>query len=143
MLILPDQFDSDSNSTMSESNSLWITICCSFAVQACISACYKYIDTNYGKDLRIHAAYLAVAICSVAFIPVNVASYIFTSLTVTFVGYVVMRSVYAVSLESLLCYVISLIRCTIFADAFIPFTGPRKQYVRQMTKTTRNGYNIG
>lgn len=90
MLVLPDQFDSDSTTMSETTNSLWITICCSIAIQACISACYKYIDTNYGKDWRIHAAYLAVAICSVAFIPVNVASYIFTSLTVSFVGYVVM-----------------------------------------------------
>jgi hypothetical protein len=100
MLVLPDQFDSDSTTMSETTNSLWITICCSIAIQACISACYKYIDTNYGKDWRIHVAYLAVAICSVAFIPVNVASYIFTSLTVSFVGYVVMY-----------CFVLIVIPC--------------------------------
>lgn len=148
MLVLPDQFDSDSTTMSETTNSLWITICCSIAIQACISACYKYIDTNYGKDWRIHVAYLAVAICSVALIPVNVASYIFTSLTVSFVGYVVMNRFYV-----LFCLIV--IPCVMlypsskmhnnprFEDAFILFTEPRRQYVHQMTRTTRNGYNIG
>ena len=87
MLEFPDQFSSDSSTTMIEDHSVWLMICCSFAVQAVVSASYKYIDTNYGKDWRIHAVYITVAICSVAFIPESVASYVFTSLTVTFVGY--------------------------------------------------------
>lgn len=71
---------------MSEENNLWISICCSLAILAAASLSYKYIEPNGGADLKIHAAYLAVAFCSIAFLPVGVSSYVFTELTVTLVG---------------------------------------------------------
>lgn len=71
---------------MSDDNSLWITVSCSFAVLAAASLSYTYIEPNRGVCWKIHAVYLAVAICSVIFIPEDIASYIFTELTVTLVG---------------------------------------------------------
>ena len=70
---------------MSDDNNFWISVSCSIAVLAAASLCER-IEPNKGVDWRIHAAYWAVAICSVAFLPLGIASYIFTSLTVTLVG---------------------------------------------------------
>lgn len=71
---------------MSDDNNLWVTVGCSFAVLAAASLSYTYIEPNRGIDWKIHAAYLAVAICSVVFIPEDYSSYVFTELTVTLVG---------------------------------------------------------
>ena len=73
---------------MSEGNSMWITIGCSLAVQAAVALSYKFIETNHGQDWTIHLVYFAATICSIAFIPESFASYVFTELTVAFVGYV-------------------------------------------------------
>lgn len=67
---------------------MWITLGCSLAVQAAVALSYKFIEPNHGKDWRVHLVYFATAICSLAFIPKSVASYVFTELTVAFVGYV-------------------------------------------------------
>ncbi|KAL7486433.1 hypothetical protein ACHAW6_012028 [Cyclotella cf. meneghiniana] len=71
---------------MSEDNSLWVTTICSFTVLAAVSLSYKFIEPNQGLDWRCHAAYAAVAVTLVAFLPASMASYIFTELTVTLVG---------------------------------------------------------
>mmetsp|Transcript_1989 Transcript_1989/g.4297 ORF Transcript_1989/g.4297 Transcript_1989/m.4297 type:complete len:376 (+) Transcript_1989:37-1164(+) len=71
---------------MSDENNIWITVSCSAAVLAVASLSYTRLEPNRGTDWKIHAAYLAIAICSVVFIPESIASYIFTELTVTLVG---------------------------------------------------------
>lgn len=83
---------------MSDENSIWITVSCSAAILAVTSLSYAHIESNRGTDWKIHAVYLAIAICSVIFIPEGVASYIFTELTVSLVGcvYPIYRSTKAV-----------------------------------------------
>ena len=79
-------------------NSIWISIGCSIAVFAAVSASYKFIEPNRGKDLKIHAFYLGASICCVVLLPADIASYIFTDLTVTLVAsvYPVYRATKAV-----------------------------------------------
>jgi membrane protein implicated in regulation of membrane protease activity len=71
---------------MNDENSLWITTICSLTVLAAASLSYKFIEPNQGLDWKAHAAYGAVAVVLIAFLPVPIASYVFTELTVTLVG---------------------------------------------------------
>lgn len=64
-------------------NSIWLTAGCSAAVLAAVSLSYKFIEPNRGHSVKIHLIYFAIAVCSIVFIPVDIASYIFTELTVT------------------------------------------------------------
>ena len=79
-------------------NSIWISIGCSIAVLAAVSASYKFIEPNRGKDLKIHVIYMLASICCVLFLPVDIATYIFTDLTVATVAsiYPVYRATKAV-----------------------------------------------
>jgi len=79
-------------------NSMWISIGCSIAVLAAVSSSYKFIEPNRGQDLKIHAFYIGAAISCVIFLPTNIASYIFTDLTVALVAsvYPVYRATKAV-----------------------------------------------
>lgn len=127
---------------------MWITLGCSLAVQAAVAFSYKFIEPNHGKDWRVHLIYFATAICSLAFIPRSVASYVFTELTVAFVGYVKLNIIrFVLNLGSMLnlLSVISLRQCKRYAIAavFTLSTGPQRPYVRRMRMTTRNGSNIG
>ena len=83
---------------MSEDNSIWLTVGCSAVVLAAVSLSYSFIEPNRGVDLKAHAIYAAASICSVAFIPTNISSYVFTELSVTLVGcvYPVYRATKAV-----------------------------------------------
>ena len=83
---------------MSGDNSIWLTVGCSAVVLAAVSLSYSFIEPNRGVDIKAHAIYAAASICSVAFIPTNIASYIFTELSVTLVGcvYPVYRATKAV-----------------------------------------------
>jgi len=65
---------------------IWAVVACSVAVLAAVSLSYSCITPNRGTDLRIHAAYLVVAACSVVFVPESIAGYVFTELTATLVG---------------------------------------------------------
>ena len=82
----------------SDGSNVWISICCSIAVLVSVAASYKFIEPNRGKDLKIHAFYLGASICCVVLLPADIASYIFTDLTVALVAsvYPVYRATKAV-----------------------------------------------
>ena len=69
-----------------DGNNIWITVGCSVAVLLAVSLAYRCIEPNRGVDLRIHLAYIIIAVCSVVFIPGDYSGYVFTELTVTLVG---------------------------------------------------------
>jgi hypothetical protein len=81
-----------------EMNDTIISLCCSLGVLLAASLGYKYIEPNGGQDVRIHLLYIAFAIGLVVFLPPHIAEYIFTELTVSFVGamYPVYRATKAV-----------------------------------------------
>ena len=64
----------------------WITLGGAFGVLVAVALSYKFIEPNQGRDWKIHAVYLVAAICASVFIPTSVAQYMFSSLTVAFVG---------------------------------------------------------
>jgi len=71
---------------MGQANNLWIEVPCSFAVLAVVAISYKFLHPNGGRVWKIHAIYFASAICTIVFLPHNIATHIFTDLTVTLVG---------------------------------------------------------
>jgi len=82
----------------SDGHGLWLSTGCSAAVLLAVALSYKHLDSNRGADWRVHAAYWAAALCSVAVVPEEFSSYVFTELTVTLVGavYPIYRSTKAI-----------------------------------------------
>ena len=74
---------SDSSSNVID---LWISVPCSFAILLVVSLAYKLIKSNNGRNAKIHALYWAIAVPTIIILPEDVATYIFTELTITLVG---------------------------------------------------------
>jgi hypothetical protein len=87
---------SDDNVNVDVSD-IWISLICSFAVLAVVSLSYKFLQSNRGRNFKIHALYWAVAVIIVVLLPGDVSSYVFTGLTITLVGavYPIYRAVKA------------------------------------------------
>eukprot|EP00985_Skeletonema_marinoi_P031826 scaffold37823_cov201-Skeletonema_marinoi.AAC.2 len=79
-------------------NEAVLSLCCSLGVLMVVSLGYSCIKPNGGQCIKIHLVYFASAICLVAFLPTNIAKYVFTELTVSLVGamYPVYRATRAV-----------------------------------------------
>mmetsp|Transcript_21822 Transcript_21822/g.52761 ORF Transcript_21822/g.52761 Transcript_21822/m.52761 type:complete len:386 (+) Transcript_21822:130-1287(+) len=71
---------------MGDVANIWIKAGCSFAVLAAVALTYKFLKPNSGRVPKIHGLYWAVTISTVLLVPEDVASYVFTALTVTLVG---------------------------------------------------------
>lgn len=71
---------------MGQANYLLIEVCCSFAILSAVALSYKFINPNGGRVWKFHAIYVGFAICTIVFLPQNIAAYLFTDLTVTLVG---------------------------------------------------------
>lgn len=80
------------------SPNIYLQIVCSLSMLSVTSLSYKFIEPNSGTDIRSHAIYAAVSFALIAFMPTSIASYIFTELTVTFIGcvYPIYRAIKAV-----------------------------------------------
>ena len=74
---------SDSSSNVID---LWISVPCSFAILLVVSLAYKLIKSNNGRNAKIHALYWAIAVPTILLLPEDVATYMFTELTITLVG---------------------------------------------------------
>jgi Ca2+/Na+ antiporter len=68
------------------SPNLYLQIACSLFILLGTSLSYKFIEPNGGTDVKYHAIYFGSAFVFILFLPATVASYIFTELTVTFIG---------------------------------------------------------
>ena len=75
-----------------------ISLGCSLGVLLTASLGYNFLQPNGGTCIKIHLVYFASAICLVAFLPENIANYVFTELSVSLVGamYPVYRATKAV-----------------------------------------------
>jgi len=51
-----------------------------------VSLAYKLIKSNNGRNAKIHALYWAIAVPTILLLPEDVATYMFTELTITLVG---------------------------------------------------------
>jgi hypothetical protein len=65
---------------------IYLQIFCSLTILAAASLSYKFLQPNGGTDLKSHVIYAVVSLTLVLFLPSSVASYLFTELSVTFVG---------------------------------------------------------
>jgi FtsH-binding integral membrane protein len=109
------------------SRNLYLSIACSLAILAATSISYKFIESNRGTELKYHIVYVVIALALVVFLPVDIGEYVFTELTVTFVGcvYPIYRATKAVCTPDegeTKCLTLVCCDCVKIHNAYFPFS---------------------
>lgn len=63
-----------------------IKFACAIGMLAAVILSWKFLESNCGRDWRIHAIYWAIAIAVIILLPTSISLYIFSDLTVALVG---------------------------------------------------------
>lgn len=64
----------------------WIVLASSVAVISFAALSYRFVESNEGKDWKAHLIYWGVAAAVMALLPFSISKYVFSGLTLTFVG---------------------------------------------------------
>jgi len=70
----------------SETAQVWITIATSLVILVIVAIAYHNVERTRGRQWVPHAVYFGCAILLIIFLPTSIAKYVFSALSVTFMG---------------------------------------------------------